>query len=253
MGGCAHEIIKALILKRHGETVTQLAELITTTSIGDCAMFIDAESGDHSARDPNKPPWYPEPPSTTNSQGHLRPTSLPDIILFPKIKLNTTQPRRTQKRIILIDITFTDDIDVATRYQAKLDQHSAYCQHLKRHHWKPCIYPIVLTYSGCLTSSLRIFLKQDCGLTDHSINPFIRQLQTHTCKYNSKLIGTRAALKKKLTKLLPLPLPLSPPAPTLGLASTSTADPTAPPPPGSVSLPLLPSAPASLPPSTGVG
>ena len=108
-------------------------------------------------------------------------------------------------------------------------------------------------YSGCITSSLRLFLKQDCGLTDHSINTFIRQLQTHTCKYNSKLIGTRAALKKKLTKLLPLPLPLAPPAPTLGLASPSTAAPTAPPPPGSVSLPPLPSAPASLPPSTGVG
>ena len=39
---------KALILKRHGETVTQLAELITT-EIADCAMFIDAESGELSA------------------------------------------------------------------------------------------------------------------------------------------------------------------------------------------------------------
>jgi len=188
LGACKQDTIQKQILKRHGKATTKIVDLIkTSTSIGHCAIFVNAEGGEDSARVTNHIPWYPAAPLIMDTNGNLKHTSLPDIILFPKIdssqvpsppstaESNTAAleisaaapftPSTRQKHIILLDITYTDDLKVAERYQQKLDHNQLYLAHLRGLGWKPKFYPIVLTYSGCATLSLRILLKSDCGFT----------------------------------------------------------------------------------------
>jgi hypothetical protein len=54
--------------------------------------------------------------------------------------------------------------------------------------WKPKLYPVVVTHSGCVTLSLRKFFKTDCGLTDAAVDTKIKSLQAHTFIYNHKFI-----------------------------------------------------------------
>jgi len=113
-------------------------------------------------------------------------------------------PSTRQKHIILLDITYTDDLKVAERYQQKLDHHELYLDHLRGLGWRAKLYPIVLTHSGCATLSLRTLLKTDCGFTDTTVDTLLKLLQKHTFNYNSSLKYTRYKFKQKLrSNLLP--------------------------------------------------
>jgi len=215
------------ILKRHGTATAKIVDLIkTSTLLGNCAIFADAEGGDHSARETDQVPWYPAAPLIEDANGNQKHSSLPDIIFFPKIDSSqipspppaendnieapdtsaaaTFNPSTRQKHIILLDVTYTDDLKLAERYQQKLDHHALYLEHLSGLGWKAKFYPIVLTYSGCATLSLRKLLKTDCGFTDTAVNNLLKSLQKHTFSYNSSLTYTRYKLKQKLrSNLLP--------------------------------------------------
>jgi hypothetical protein len=171
---------------------------------------VDAEGGEHSARATDTVPWYPAAPIITNAAGNTQHSSLPDIIIFPKIPSSkladaTFAPTALQKDIILLDVTFTDDLTVKDRFQHKLDHHNPYVLHLQSLGWRPKLYPIVFTHSGCVTLSLRIFLKTDCGLTDSAVNSSIKSFQQHTYTYNSKLTSTRYYKKKQIQTNLLVP------------------------------------------------
>ena len=192
----------------HGTAIGKIVDAIqSSTRLGNCAAFVDAEGGDRSARTTTNIPWCPQAPMLFDETGILHHSSLPDIILFPKIDSKyisdaSFRPTSTQKEITLLDITYTDDTTVKNRYQEKLDHHNPYYTHLIALGWRVKLYPIVLTYSGCVSASLRSFLDQDCGLTPTAINTLIKSLQQHSYRYNSKLSSTRSfQLKKLITNL----------------------------------------------------
>jgi hypothetical protein len=204
LGSCKQELIQSLILKGHGTATTKLVEVIKTSrTLGNCAIFLDAEGGEHTARSTDTLLWYPSAPTVTDDAGNSTFTSLPDAIIFPKISSHNAEnplftPTAAQKDIILLDATYTDDLKVKDRYQHKLDHHNPYILHLQTLGWRPKLYPIVLTHSGCVTLSLRTFLETDCGLTPTAVNTLTKSLQKHTFSYNSKLNSTRYHLKKEL-------------------------------------------------------
>jgi hypothetical protein len=109
-----------------------------------------------------------------------------------------------QNVIILLDVTYTDDLTVKERFQQKLDHHNTYFAHLQSLGWRPKLYRIVLTHSGCVTLSLRTFLATDCGLTATAVDTFIKCLQQHTLNSNSNLSFTWYHLKKQLRSNLVL-------------------------------------------------
>ena len=142
--------------------------------------------------------WYPHAPLNPATQ---RPTSLPDIIFFPNIPNDYTaeELQQAQKKIILADITYTDDRDVHQRYADKCTKHEAYVQALLANHWHVELYPIVITYSGCITDSLYKMLHDGCKLSPPKIKTVLSNLHFLTSSYNWKLVTTRKVLKKQLT------------------------------------------------------
>ena len=63
LGGCAHPTMKSMIIKRHGKAVHHIATAIRKGPLGNTAIFLDAETEEHSL--PNLPQWFPTAP-----QGH---------------------------------------------------------------------------------------------------------------------------------------------------------------------------------------
>ena len=110
-----------------------------------------------------------------------------------------------QNEIILLDVTYTDDLTVKERFQQKLGHHNSYFAHLQSLDWRPKLYPIVLTHSVCVTLSLRTFLTTDCGLTATAVDTFIKCLQQHTLNSNSNFSFTRYPLKNQLRSNLLIP------------------------------------------------
>jgi hypothetical protein len=210
----------SLILNRHGKATTLItAALRNSSTIGNCAIFVDAEGGERTARNTAHIPWYPQAQTIPDANGDPKPTSLPDIIIFPKIDsaaVPTTDPTNSdistskfvptpqQKHIILIDVTFTDDLKVKERYQQKLNHHNPYFTHLKSLGWQPTLYPIVFTHSGCVTTSLRTFLN-DCGVTPRQINSLIKSIEHKIYSYNSSLIYSRYKLRSIIRSNLLVP------------------------------------------------
>ena len=203
LGGCRHPPILSMILKRHGQAVALVAKALQF-KLPDCLLLMDAETEDHSARTAS-PSWYPPAPTVTTN-GTMHPTSLPDIICFPNIRSSASSnaPPQSRKQVILVDATYTDDRTVAARYSAKVLHHQAYVDNLRTQGWTVYFYPIVLTYSGCISKSFRTMLHTHCGLSHPQINPLLYTLQRHTCSYNSKLINTRKfLLRQQLLSSLP--------------------------------------------------
>ena len=174
LGSCKHPKMTGLILNRHGKATTLITTALRNSpTIGNCAIFVDAEGGERSARDTAHISWYPQAPTIPDADGNPKPTSLPDIILFPKIDSAAVPPRDSpstdttdttsvpftpttqQKHIILIDVTFTDDLAVVDRFKQKQEHHNPYFTHLQALGWQPQLYPIVFTHSGCVTTSFR--------------------------------------------------------------------------------------------------
>ncbi|KAG7675048.1 hypothetical protein KSW81_002552 [Nannochloris sp. 'desiccata'] len=209
LGYCKHPTMTSIKLNRHGKATTLIAAAIRkSTTIGNCAIFVDAEGGERTARDTEHIPWYPQAPTTTDTNGNTTPTSLPDIIIFPKIDSaaipqqestsadNTSAlftPTAQHKHIILIDATITDDSKVKERFQHKMSHHNLYFTHLQTLGWQPKLFPIVFTHSGCVTTSFRTLLT-DCGLTPHAINSLLKSIQLQILNYNSSLLITRYKL-----------------------------------------------------------
>ncbi|KAG7667202.1 hypothetical protein KSW81_000939 [Nannochloris sp. 'desiccata'] len=220
LGFCQHPKMTSIKLNRHGKATTLIAAAIRkSTTIGNCAIFVDAEGGERTARATEHIPWYPQAPTTIDANGNTKPTSLPDILIFPKIDSAAIPPQEPattdattalftptarDKHIILIDFTITDDIKVKERFQQKLDHHNPYFTHLQTLGWKPKLYPIVFTHSGCVTTSFRTFLT-DCGLTTHTINSLLKSIQLQILNYNSSILLTRYKLLTQLRTPLHLP------------------------------------------------
>ncbi|KAG7674629.1 hypothetical protein KSW81_000275 [Nannochloris sp. 'desiccata'] len=220
LGFCQHPKMTSIKLNRHGKATTLIAAAIRkSTTIGNCAIFVDAEGGERTARATEHIPWSPQAPTTIDANGNTKPTSLPDILIFPKIDSAAIPPQEPastdatnalftptarDKHIILIDFTITDDIKVKERLQQKLDHHNPYFTHLQTLGWKPKLYPIVFTHSGCVTTSFRTFLT-DCGLTTHAINSLLKSIQLQILNYNSSILLTRYKLLTQLRTHLLLP------------------------------------------------
>ena len=83
LGGCGHPTMKSMIIKRHGQAVHHIATALRNGPNGSTAIFLDAETEEHSL--PSLPQWFPTAPP-----GHK---SKPDIILFPGVTTaNQTAP-----------------------------------------------------------------------------------------------------------------------------------------------------------------
>jgi hypothetical protein len=127
--------------------------------------------------------------------------SRPDIIIFPKIKPddidNNTAPE--EKQAIFLEISYCGDGYVAERYEAKLLQHKEHADSQIQEGWTVQVVPIIITYSGCITNTLRTTLTA-LGIAAGPINKLIAKLHQHTCTFNYKTIRTYRYLKQEAAR-----------------------------------------------------
>ena len=100
-----------------------------------------------------------------------RPSSLPDIICFPNIRSSASAhaPSLSRKTVILVDAIFTGDRTMSQRFSAEVLHHQLYVDNLRAHGWAVHFYPIVLTFSGCISDSFRTMLHSHCGLSNSQL------------------------------------------------------------------------------------
>jgi hypothetical protein len=87
----------------------------------------------------------------------------------------------------------TSDRRLFEKFTEKMDQHHANADHLRTLGWEVKIIPIIMTYSGVLTTSFRQALT-DTNLPTDLINSTINKPQQTICDYNLKIIHTRRFL-----------------------------------------------------------
>ena len=184
-GGCRHRAKTAIFCKRHGEAVTIIGDAIKEGTLGNCPIFMDAETGDRSAR--SLPAYIPSQPPGPDR-------SLPDILLLPRLTnetLATLGPDPIElppalRHIVLLELGYTQDLHLPTKLQEKLAQHQGFKALLESRGWTVVLAAIPVSYTGLLLSSLRTTLT-DCGVTGAAVTATLHRLVSHSISYIGKV------------------------------------------------------------------
>ena len=165
--------IKNQICARHGHDVHALATEIRSETLGECAMFCDAECNER---------YTVFPDSLLPS--HMQ-TSRPDIFLLQTIRArdlgNLPPGRRRDPRVVLhvIEVTYTSDLYVHGAVPRNFQQHDELCRNLRAFGWQNVrIHTFVVGHTGVM-----LVMRQDNaniltqhGTSQHRVTPFLAEL-----------------------------------------------------------------------------
>jgi hypothetical protein len=168
--------------KRHEKAVYQIADAIKRSERGNCLIYMSAETQEMTLND--IPSWFPRGPNGTF-------ISKPDIIIFPNTSSPTMAPGSSQKSAIIVEVGYTSDRKVTAKLTAKREQHFQLYQFLRGQGWQVPYVPIVIAYSGYITTTLREKLGLLTALSPPAIMKLLTRLQSHNCCYNQAILHTR--------------------------------------------------------------
>ena len=187
----------SMYCKRHGQTVHAISEAIRKGALGNRPIYTDAE--------------------TEARTMHLRPTwllghgqSKPDVLVLAIDGANdhtlSTRPTETglplaptqlaaiQRVAHFVEVGYGSDYKIGETHDAKTQQHQQYAALLRARGWVVHIHPIVISYSGCTTTTLRESL-MTLGVTHAAAAKTLTRVAKIALDYNSKIMITRKKIR----------------------------------------------------------
>jgi hypothetical protein len=191
LGGCSHRLIKALVIKRHDNTVRHIRTLLYLSQFQHAFTIMDA-SGEKD-KDKRLPNWL-LPHSVTQGRSFR-----PDLLVIEGTKdsdiaqgIYPSPTDGSQYRIHILEIGYCPDTRMKDKFQVKEQQHELLSELLSNQGWQVApIHPLLFGVGGTIYNDTISYLGTLLHTQPHHLHNTLKDIHINAIHKAHQMVTTR--------------------------------------------------------------